>query len=289
MGYGNFSEETYTRSTVTRAATGRKDFEYTETATKIHPTLDPKRILTKPFGRLESRDSADHPMSTPVIMTFDVTGSNKANAIVAQKKLPELMAKLTAVCENPQIAIWANDDTAAVGHNAIQLGEFESDNKIDDTIRNVWLTGHGGGNDGESYDLLLYAAARKTITDSFEKRGKKGYMFLYADEPFFTKVRTRDVQEIFGDGSEADVSIDSIITEVSQKWNIFVIWPQNGYAHAREQYVNLFGSDRVETLQDPNMLCDKVASIISMHEQALQSNANAATADMTEDLHSRIS
>ncbi len=279
MGYGTFDDASYKSAAVTRKATGHKDFEYTENATSIHKSLDPKRIANKPFGLLESRDSEEHPISTPIIVTFDVTGSNYRNAVTAQQKLPDLMAKLKEVCENPQVAIWANDDVNSVGSNAIQLGEFESNNQIDETIRNVWLTGQGGGNSGESYDLLLYAAARKTVTDSYDKRGKKGYMFVYADEPFFPQVSTDDVRNIFGDGSQADIPIGDMIAETKEKWNVFVIWPQNGYAHARRQYEELFGQDHVETLQDPNLLCDKVASMVAAQEAALKENGQLAVSD----------
>lgn len=278
MGYGSFSESTYHDAASTRRATGRDDFDYNTTATKIHDTLNPIRIKDKPFQMLESRDNEGR-ISTPVILTFDVTGSNIDNARVAQKKLPELMGKLTAVCDNPQVAVWANDDTHSVGGNAIQLSEFESNNAIDEAIRNIWLTGQGGGNSGESYDLLVYAAARKTITDSMQIRNKRGYMFLYADEPFFDKVSAHDIRNIFGDKSQADIPIGDIIAEAQQKWNIFVIWPTSGYTSAREQYEELFGKDHVETLQAPEMLCDKIASIISVQEQSAKENLAMSMAD----------
>lgn len=288
MGGGSFSEHEYVRSTVTRKASGVDDFEYTKHATKVHDSLDPKRIKDKPFGKLESRDSVEHPISTPVIITFDVTGSNYDNAKVAQKKLPELMAKLASVCENPQIAVWANDDYLTSGKAAVQLGDFESDNRIDDGIRNTWLVGAGGGNDGESYDLLIYAAARKTVTDSMEKRNKKGYMFLYADEPFFLNVDATQISRVFGDKAQSDLKLTDLITETQKSWDIYVIWPQDGYKHSRLQYVELFGDSSVVTLQDPSLLCEKVASIISQREEEYKSNAHEATIDMTEELHARV-
>jgi hypothetical protein len=292
MGSGHFSDDHYQQSRSTRAAQGKRDFEYTETATSVHETLDPKRILKKPFHLLESRDSTEHPISTPIIVSFDVTGSNMANAIEVQKELPTLMAKLQAIVENPQIAIWANDDFKAVGagsgRDSVQMGEFESDNRIDDTIRNIWLTNNGGGNGGESYDLLLYGAARKTVTDSIEKRNKKGYMFMYADEHFRDSVMKREVQAVFGDGLEADIPIAEMIEEVLKKWEVFVIWPSNGYASARDQYMELFGSDHVITLEAPKMICEQVTSTVSKFEDNLQHNAQQAVADAAEDYVSRV-
>jgi (2Fe-2S) ferredoxin len=267
MGNGRFDETEYHSTRVIRAVKGIADFAYTQSAKHVHPDLDPTRIRNKPFKVLESCDSVEHPMSTAIIITSDVTGSNINNARVVQQKLPELMAKVTTVCDNPQIAIWANDDVTVMGRNAIQLGEFESDNRIDDSIRNLWLTGRGGANSGESYDLLIYAAARKTRTDCFDKRGKKGYMFLYADEPFFHEVDATAVNEIFGDQLQSNIPIDDIVAEAQRKWNIFVLWPMTGFQNARDQYEELFGVDNVRTSQSPEQLCDLVASIIAQEEQ----------------------
>lgn len=287
MGGGSFDEGSYTSSRAVRRSTGVDDFEYTRNATRIHESLDPKRILTKPFHLLESRDSVEHPESTPVIISFDVTGSNFANARVAQEKLPELMGKLTCCLSNPQVAVWSNDDTHSIGGNAIQLSDFESDNRIDESIRNLWLTGQGGGNDGESYDLILYAAARKTITDSWEVRHKKGFLFLYADEPFFNKVTANDVKGVFGDPTQRDIPLEEIIAEVKEKWHLYVIWPQNGYKHARAQYVQLFGTECVETLQDPNLLCDKIASMVESTVGNLHDAATAAAVNTDSEIYSR--
>lgn len=279
MGGGHFDDNAYVSSRSARVASGTPDFAYTQHATRIHETLDPKRILTKPFHLLESRDSVEHPESTPVILSFDVTGSNYQNAQVAQQKLPELMGKLGCCLSNPQVAVWSNDDTHSIGGNAIQLSDFESDNRIDEAIRNFWLTGQGGGNDGESYDLILYAAARKTVADSWDKRHKKGFLFLYADEPFFSQVSANDIRGVFGDPAEQNIPLANIIAEVKEKWHLQVIWPSNGYKHAREQYVTLFGADCVETLQDPNLLCDKVASMVqatigNLHDQTMAAANN---------------
>lgn len=279
MGYGTFDEDNYHNSRATRAAANLPDFEYTNRATKVHESLDPYRIKNKPFLKLESRDNQGR-VSTPIIFTFDVTGSNISNAKVAQAKLPELMNKLTPVCDNPQIAIWANDDVKVEGRNAIQLGDFESDNRIDDVIRNLWLTGNGGGNGGESYDLLVYAAARYTVTDSFEKRKKKGYMFIYADEPFFSRVSSKEARLIFEDGCEANIPVGDIIAEAKERWNIFVIWPKGGQLDARQQYEELFGMDNVLISEGPGMLCDLVASTVSMYEERLK---NTATVTVGED------
>src|SRR5258707_787814 len=63
-GGGSWDSGAYTSSKATRAATGVADFAYTVSASSVHANLDPKRINSKPVGKLESRDSVEHPNST---------------------------------------------------------------------------------------------------------------------------------------------------------------------------------------------------------------------------------
>jgi len=266
MGAGSWDSGAYSSSKSTRAATGTSAFAYSSRASSVHADLDPMRINKKPFGKLESRDSADHPESNAVFVCFDVTGSNKARAVDAQDRLPNLMDLLNKYLVDPQVAVAANDDYKVEGKNAVQISEFETDNRIDDHIQKIWLVGDGGGNDGESYDLLLYAAARKMVLDCVEKRGKKGYMFMYADEPIFASVSKHEVKDIFGDDLEKDIPIAEIIEEARRNFNIFMIWPDRGYDHARKQYINLFGAEFVLDLQHPNLICELIASTVGLYE-----------------------
>lgn len=272
MGGGSWDSGAYHSTKATRAATKTPDFAYTASATKVHPNLDPKRINSKPFGKLEARDSADHPNSHPVLVAFDVTGSNYERAVDAQKRLPNLMELLAKYINDPQVAIAANDDYVPMinqrGTHAgcVQISDFESDIRVDEHIRNIWLTRNGGGNDGESYDLLLYIAARKVVLDSVEKRGTKGYFFLYADEPIFDHVSKVQVEAVFGDTIEKNIPIAEVIEEARRLFNIFVIWPEGGYDHARKQYVTLFGEDSVLTLQHPALICELIASTVALYE-----------------------
>lgn len=266
MGGGSWDTGRYKSATTTRAATGKKDFDYSSTAYTVHESLKASRISKKIHGVLESRDADGKPASLPVMLFFDVTGSNAANAEVAQKKLPILMELLNKYVPGVQLAVGANDDYLTSSKDCIQISEFESDNRVDEHLRNIWLISRGGGNDGESYDLALYAAARKVKTDSFEKRGKKGYLFLYADEPIFDHVSAPQVQAVFGDKLQADIPIVEMIEEVRRAWHVFIVFPDDGYKHAKEQYLRLFGEDSVIVSQSPDLLAELVASTVALYE-----------------------
>jgi len=281
IGGGTFSEASYGTARALRSKSGVKDFAYTEEAEKtqkVNQMLDPLRINKKAMGVLESCDSTEHPESLPVILTFDVTGSNYSNAVIAQKELPTLMARLLKVIPNPQVAVWSNDDYLTSGPSCIQVSDFESDNRIDDSIRATWLIGRGGSNPGESYDLLLYCAARKTKLDSLDKRGKKGYMFLYADEPVFSKVSAKHVEYVFDDHIQADIPIEEIVKEVQAKYHLMFLWPTSGQTEAREQYVKLVGDNNVITVQSPKHLIEVVASEMEKAEATDKEKASTATA-----------
>src|SRR5882762_3215356 len=121
MGGGVWDSGAYTSSKATRAASKTPDFAYTVSASSVHANLDPKRINSKPFGKLEARDSVDHPDSHPVLVAFDVTGSNYARAVDAQQRLPNLMDLLNKYLTDPQVAVAANDDYKVVGINSVQI------------------------------------------------------------------------------------------------------------------------------------------------------------------------
>lgn len=268
MGYGNYSRDTYTQERTARRLTNISDFAYNEQAQRtlqIHPNLDPKRIRNKPFGKLESRDTSIDLPSFPIIVNLDVTGSNKTRAVAAQEKLNELMASLAAKIANPQVAIWANDDVEAHTYGfrgPFQCSDFESDNRIDEHLRNLWLVGDGGGNSKESYDLPLYAATFKTVTDSFEKRGLKGLMFMYADEPFPDRINPTVIVDLFGDAVES-LSIQDLIVEARRLWDIYILAPVGGCIHdSRSQYSRLFGEQFVRDLEHPDVICEAIASIV---------------------------
>ncbi len=267
MGGGTFDAGTYYADARSRRELGMDDFAYSASATCVHASLDPKRINSKPFGKLESRDSEEHPESNAVLVEFDVTGSNYRRAVDAQKALCNLMTLLPKYLSDPQVAIAANDDFGFEPQKALQISDFESDNRVDEHLRNTILVKNGGFNLGESYDLVLYAAARKTVLDCFEKRGRKGYLFLFADEPFFDQVKASEVLAVFGDKIKDDIPIADIIAEVRKLYHVFVLYPaDNRVSVSYNQYIELFGKEYVITLKHPSMICEVICSTIGINE-----------------------
>lgn len=275
MGHGSWDSNAYTTSSRARAATGTPDFDYHAKSVRgevktVHESLDPKLMKD---GRRESRDSDEHPDSLPIVVLKDVTGSMAGVPVTLQKKLPKLMDVILAKAgiKHPHVLMGAIGDSTC-DRFPFQVGQFESDNKFEEQLRNMILEGGGGGQTMESYGLGFRFAASHTVTDAWEKRGKKGYLFTVGDEYPWPVVTKAEVLAVFGVEAEADEKIEEVIARAQEKWEIFHIMPTNT-THGRSAAVHarwkaLLG-ERFVLLEDENLICETVAGLIYMLETAL--------------------
>lgn len=279
MGSGTWSASAYASTTRAKVDSG-STFDYSRTTAaaapsdrKAHDLLDPKRANTA--GPLdgknirESRDSDEHPTVTSIAVGLDVTGSNINDARVIQKKLPELLGLLMrkGLVEHPQISIGAMGD-ATCDYVPLQFAPFESDNRIDDHLDNIYLEGNGGGNNGESYGLYLYYLAKHTVLDSWEKRGKKGYAFLIADENTLTTSRGQ-IEKFIGETElEGDLSPEQAFRMAEEHYDVFVLVPRNFAAEIQgslDFYRNIIGQRAVD-LDDSSNVAEVIASLVRAME-----------------------
>lgn len=144
-------------------------------------------------GVRESRDSSEHPETTPIIIALDVTGSMRRTPHeMIKDNFPKLMDALMQLgIKDPQLLFMAVGDHEYDNY-PIQVGQFESDTeKIVNSLEEFVLEGGGGGNAGESYLLAHIIAGYHTETDSWFKRHKKGYLFTIGDEPNLRNISGR--------------------------------------------------------------------------------------------------
>ena len=125
---------------------------------------------------------------------------------------------------DPQILFAAVGD-ATCDCVPLQVGQFESDNRMDQNLENMILEGGGGGQKTESYELIMYVAARHTAIDCWEKRKRKGYLFIIGDEMAYPMVKMNEVIGHIGVGIQADVPLDDIIREVRQHYHVYYVIP----------------------------------------------------------------
>lgn len=271
MGYGHWDDDTYTAARTYRKARGLDDFGYTadlrdlpSSAWTVHPSLDPKDAFR------ESRDSDDHANSLPIAVLFDVTGSMGRVPRVMQSKLGKLHGLLVdkGYADDPQILFGGIGD-ADTDRVPLQIGQFESDNQMDEQLRTIFLEGNGGGQKSESYELAAYFMARHVVTDAWEKRQKKGYLFIIGDELNKPRLSRRHVRRLIGDELPQDVSVPSIYATLDERWHVTYILPGGSsyYDHLdiEDHWQRLLG-ERFVKLPDPAAVCELIALIVGVGE-----------------------
>jgi len=289
MGGGSYSDATYHANAAAAARAGRSTFDHTSkihsgaSAAAAHTLLDP---LTKagpdsPFAGKVMREvtiSDEHPNPTPVAVVLDVTGSNTAAAMAVHAKLPQLFGLLQrkGYAEDPQILIAAIGD-AYSDRVPLQVGQFESDNRIDAMVEAMYLEGAGGGQMSETYELAAYYLARHTYLEPWHKQGRKGYAIFIGDEKPYDMVRrnfsgyygkNHTLESLTGDSLEADISTKDIFEELKEQYEVFFLFQKQG-SYSVDQVLpawkELLG-ERALVLEDPNAVCEFIAGLLGMLE-----------------------
>lgn len=259
MGAGYFT------STDWSAYRARKGFTAASTAADyykrkaIKDEFNPKNIKFR-----ESCDSVEHPESTPIILGLDVTGSMGNVLTTISKKLNVLITETMdrKPVSDPQIMVMAFGDTEYDMY-PLQVTQFESDIRIAEQLNDIYFERGGGGNNGESYALPWYFAARKTKTDAFLKRGKKGYIFTMGDENFLDVLGKDRIKFFIGDDVEADLTAEEIYNEVTKQYVCYhlIIEEGNGMRYDGDKIIdkwqNLMGQYAI-----PVADCTKIPEII---------------------------
>lgn len=289
MGGTTFSRDTYAARTSMRYATAKKKgILYTDAvfshdrdvrdgrASGAHNTLDPKGVAVR-----ESRDSDAHPVSVPIIVCLDTTGSMMSVPAMIQAELPKLMGRFLDDKASgnrylgeghPAVMVAAVDDHDAMRGESgtLQVGQFESGIEVDDNISNLWMTGHGGGTYDESYELMLWFAAQHTVHDHWEKRKRKGYLFFIGDEHAYDPVRAERVRNVIGSGAQ-DVPLKDVVAQVQERYHVFFIIP-NMTLHYNDPELHRYWSDLLGQqyairLEDPQAICDTIVSAVAICEE----------------------
>jgi hypothetical protein len=268
MGSGRWSTDAYEAAARYRAATGASAFAYSDGgAWYVHPALDPRDAMR------ESRDSEEHPESLAIAVLLDVTGSMRHVPRGLQARLPQLLGLLLrqGYVEHPQIMFGAIGD-ATCDHAPLQVGQFESDNRMDEDLGRILLEGGGGGQKTESYELAMYFMARHIATDCYEKRGKRGYLFLIGDEMAYPTVKRHEAYRVMGDRPPDDIPLADIVAELTRRWDTYYLLPE-GTSYAGDRGVlwfwrQLLGQNVIE-LADLDAVCETIALIVGLAEAVI--------------------
>jgi len=265
MGSGSFNAKAY-RSFATSTAGKTTDDIYSSRS--IHKNLNPKGVKVR-----ESRDSADNPNSTPIIIGIDVTGSMGMIAdVIARKGLGTLFTEILdrKPITDPHVMFMAIGD-ANYDSAPLQVSQFEADNRIVEQLTQIFIEHGGGGNNFESYNLPWYFAGHHTEHDSIIKRGKRGYLFTIGDEEAPQPLTVDQIQEITGDTLERQISSEEMLRDAQRKYDVFHVIIQEGdhaKAHpdrVRASWASMLGQ-HVIPLADHTKLAETIVSAIEVAE-----------------------
>ena len=232
------------------------------TSRKITNEMDPANTIR------ECCDSEEHPNTIPIIIALDVTGSmGYVPDAFVREEMSKMLGKLyqEGLTESQILFLGIGDHET--DRAPLQVGQFEADDQLmDKWLKDIFLEGGGGGNDGESYLLAWAYAARNTKIDSFDKRGKKGFLFTIGDEHNLSNLPKASQNKIFGEnGVYIDTTANELYKEASKKYNVYHFNLSETNSGARQQVKDTWKqnlNDNAVLLSSYKEVGDKIVELI---------------------------
>jgi len=237
-------------------------------SSSMQPDYDPKRIQVR-----ESRDSADNPNSTPIIIASDVTGSMGMIAHELMNNGINTVAREIyerKPVTDPHIMVMAVGD-AKTDYSPLQVTQFEADIRLADQVRDLYIEGHGGGNGGESYNLAHVFAGTKVVSDAWEKRRKKGYLFTIGDEPVHDGCTKEELERFIGGSFKSGLTGQQCVDLASRTFEVFhiVLMNEGDARHNSKRVLQTWDAilpQRVIRLEDYTKLGEAIVSTVQVVE-----------------------
>lgn len=270
MGYSRWSDTNY-KSFATATASKSRGEIFTRRA-KTDRAKSGQKINAEEIDYRESRDSDANPVSMPILVGLDVTGSM---GIIPERLvkggLGVLMNQLLQrrPVSDPHLLFMGIGD-AVVGDRApLQATQFESDNRICQQLTDIWIESGGGGNDFESYDLAWAFGAYRTRTDAWQKRKQKGFLFTVGDEMFPHTSSQEYIESILKSDRPQSPTPESLLAEAQKRYHVFhVIIAEGSYAKRNPDQVVGSWRERVGKrallLGDYNKIAELIVSSIAL-------------------------
>ncbi len=236
MGSGTFNVKNY-RKTAADYKGQNKESLFTQRST--FADFDPLKIAYR-----ESCASKEHSDPTSVIIACDVTGSmGKIPYNLLKGGLGRVMESFMkdSSISNPQVMFAAVGDTEC-DQAPLQVTQFESDNRIQTQLKQLYLEGGGGGNNTESYQGIWYFAAYKTRLDSLVN-GKKGLLFTMGDEMMPPVLKANHIRRFIDpDYKGLDITTGTLLQDLTKKYEVFHLVVQD-----TRTYTTYIGAEKVNS------------------------------------------
>lgn len=246
------------------------------TSTGMKPEFDPANMQLR-----ESRDSADNPASVPIMLGCDVTGSM---GMVADQLIRSGLNDLATDIQkekqigDPHVMVMAIGD-ANFDQAPLQVTQFEADIRIADQTSQLWIEKGGGFNSGESYPLAHLFAAHKVVSDAWDKRRKKGFLFTIGDEPP-VDVTPEQAKQFLGINIKAKLTPAECAALALERFEVFhVILVNEGHAALHRDAVlkawEAVLPQRLILLEDITKLSEAVVAAIRIADGATKASASS--------------
>lgn len=224
---------------------------------RVDPTLDPKGAFR------------ECNQETPIVVALDVTGSHYEEAKVIYNRLPDFFRLILSrgYVREPGISFAAVGD-ATCDSAPLQVGQFETDHRLDEVLSKVRLEGGGGGQMSESYELAAFFYATRSRLLGLPP-GKKGYFFFLGDESFYPQVSQKHIRDVLG-GKEESVSAEEAFRLLQELYHVYYIFPADKvsghYGRCAEQWRALLPPEHVLFNADPNTILDVIMGVLAIEE-----------------------
>ncbi|MBL7058057.1 hypothetical protein ISS03_01850 [Patescibacteria group bacterium] len=210
---GAFNFEQQSRSSIESGAQRRE----------VHPELNPK-------GKVRVCEQ-----ETPIVTAMDFTQSRGRDAEIVYNRIPEFfnVCQMRGYVRNFAVSFCGFGDATAGDRAPLQVGQFETDNKLDVELAKMWIEQGGGGTGEESAELVAYYYAYRTELRGL-RPGKKGYFFFITDEGFYPKVSASQVKDLLGVDMPADIDFEQVFKDLQKKFNVYLIFPRKTWEERKD-------------------------------------------------------
>jgi len=240
MGGGSFSSTDHATAVRGMKSSGTH-FARSATAARtgvfdVADILDPKQLKN---GMRESCFAEGFDDVLPVVVGLDCTGSMGSVPGLVQDHLPELLDLMVeqGITDHPNVMFIGFDDEHALPPTGVfQMSQFEiGHEELANSLNELVIPKHGGGNSGEAYHIFFYAIANHTKLECFEENGQKGFAFIIGDEPPYYDCKSpmkhgmlpSVAKACFGDSIQEEIPMVESIRKAAEMYHIFCIRPHD--------------------------------------------------------------
>lgn len=262
MGYGSYSSADWSKLKTSR------NISTSSSVNEIFSSKVNEKYLPRFINKRESRESNDHPHSTPIIIGLDDTGSmGYLSQKIATEYLNETMEKLysTNAVSDPQLMFAFYGDYW--DSYPLQVTQYESDIRIAQQL--MELTFEDGGCCCVINPALWYFANEHIVTDKWEKHREKGFIITIGDCADARDELTTDfIQTVFNDQVNSDIQTSDIINKASEKYELLhIIVEHRGitWNYLPGRVVSIDSSSDLDAL--PEIIISSIQYILGMDEK----------------------